>query len=102
MLNKDKCFKAILKEFTQELNSFENLKVDPHSIYSVIIEPLLSRVCDKYWADEHILYSISLIRLSFDKRTRDIGFEISLHVKEIFEPRFKAYRISITFQNKVN
>lgn len=100
MINKDKCFKSILKEVTQELNTFRDLKVSPSRVYFDVVEPLITKSCDKFWGDEHIYYSLALRAFSFDQRSRDIALEIALYVKEVFEPKFKQYKISITFQSR--
>ncbi len=97
MLQKDKTFKSIMREFKSELSSFEDLRVVPVDIYETIIEPLLTVCCDKFLGGENVFYSIRKEMTSYDKSTAKLEITVGLHMADSADFRFKHYQIMLTF-----
>lgn len=97
MLNKDKIFKSIMREFKSELSSFENLRVIPTDIYETIVEPLLTLSCDGFLGGEDCFYTIRKEMTSFDKSTSKLEITVGLHIADASDFRFKHYQIMLTF-----
>lgn len=97
MLNKDKIFKSIMREFKSELSSFEDLRVIPADIYEAIIEPLLTVCCDGFLGGNDAFYSIRKEMTAFDKTTSKFDITVGLHIADSSDFRFKHYQIMLTF-----
>lgn len=99
-LDKDKIFHQVLKEFLNEMKSFSNLDIIPTRVFSHIISPALTNICNKYMSGNTVYYSFAMDRASHDKSTGRIEVDIIIHIKDMDDWYFKPYKINVRFGGK--